>query len=124
MRIATPMLALLLAANAAAAGCPAGDKLIAPCFALHGRLQAWNGNPTFRIWRIGTRRVLGVEDNGGQPYLPPAIRKVLGDDAFGKRVTADYRVCPLTKARKGWMQIVCVMDARNITLQRDGDQAR
>jgi hypothetical protein len=108
MKIAAMMMALMLGANAAVA-CPAG----LPCFTVHGRLQAWNGNPTFRIWRIGTRRVLGVHDEA----LPPVLLRAFGADAFGKRVTADFKVCPLTRQRKGRMQMVCVAGARGVTVR-------
>src|SRR5260370_33430553 len=32
----------------------------ASCYWTRGRLAVYNGNPTFRIWRIGTNKILGV----------------------------------------------------------------
>jgi hypothetical protein len=117
MRSVAVVVAWMLAANGTVAAplCPSGDRPVAPCFTAHGRMQAWNGNPTFRIWRIGTTRVLGV--HGEDAHLPPALKAAFGDNAFGKRVTADFKVCPLTRQRKGWMQMVCIVDARNVTVQ-------
>src|SRR5438045_754398 len=40
------------------------------CYWMHGRLSVYNGNPTFRIWQIGTHHILGVF-NGSSHY--PAL---------------------------------------------------
>ena len=53
--------ALLLAASfAGPPRCKGNPALVGQCFTIHGRLRAYNGNPTFRIWPIGTRRIVGV----------------------------------------------------------------
>jgi hypothetical protein len=30
------------------------------CYWTHGRLGVYNGNPSFRVWRIGTTRIVGI----------------------------------------------------------------
>ncbi len=42
--------------------CKSDPDIVGVCFTVHGRLSAWNGAPTMRIWRIGTKRILGVHD--------------------------------------------------------------
>src|SRR5689334_2514264 len=50
----------LFAAASPAPACKANPDLAGKCFVVHGRLRAYNGNPTYRIWPAGTRRLLGV----------------------------------------------------------------
>jgi len=37
------------------------------CYWTHGRLSVYNGSPSFRIWQVGTRHMLGVF-NGPSHY--------------------------------------------------------
>src|SRR5260370_7960810 len=55
----------------------------ASCYWTHGRLTVYNGNPSFRIWRIGTTKILGVlsgpssrrrdPEDGEHPEFPPNL---------------------------------------------------
>lgn len=45
--------------------CKGNPAVIGACFKVHGRLSSWNGNPTFRIWPTGTKRMLGVREEFG-----------------------------------------------------------
>ncbi len=111
------------------------------CYWAHGRLSVYNGNPSDRIWKIGTRRILGVFN--GPSHFPPST---IADDedpelpvnlemayeadyrrwkqSEGNRdyefpvVFADFEVCPLEPEKKGEMQAVCVESAKNIFLQK------
>ena len=120
MKVLAVAMAGWLAASGAVAApvCKNGRVPVALCFALHGRLQAWNGTPTFRIARLGTSRVLGIEGEPYDPWLPDSVRRALGPDATGKRINADFEVCPLTKEKPGHMQMVCVIGASHVT-ERD-----
>ena len=93
-----------------------------PCFWVHGRLSAANGAPTFRIWRIGTKRILGVVDaNGGSEsaaVLPDSVRALVTPDAFQVLVYGDFRVCPLAADRPVRMRPVRVIEARRLTARR------
>jgi len=48
------------AAEQSTAPCAESPKVVSACFVVHGRLFFANGNPSFRILRIGTKRILGV----------------------------------------------------------------
>ena len=76
-------------------------------FWVHGRLRAYCGGPGWRIWVVGTTRVLGVSedgqpalDQGCMPYelyaLALSQRDVTGTDIFG-----DFLVRPLQKDAPG-----------------------
>jgi hypothetical protein len=111
------------------------------CYWAHGRLSIYNGNPSDRIWKIGTSRILGVFN--GPSHFPP---HTIADDedpelpvnlgmayeadyrrwkqSEGNRdyefpvVFADFEVCPLEPEKKVEMQAVCVESAKNIYLQK------
>ena len=89
-------------------GCRAHPDLAGPCFRVHGRAALYNGNPTVRIWKNGTHRLLGVSARCEPPAcepLPPAVRAALD---WEHPVFADFVVCPFTRERPGVMQMVCV----------------
>ena len=95
--------------------CSASPHVVGACFTLHGRLSFSNGTPDCRLWRIGTKRILGVLDpsntqerNEG-PRLPYGIACFPGDNTY-----ADFTVCPMTKERPGEMQMVCVESASHV----------
>ena len=124
------VLACLLAAGvssgaiaAASEDCRARSDLVGPCFRVHGRAALYNGNPTIRIWKVGTRRLLGVSARCEPPAcepLPAAVRAALD---WVHPVYADFVVCPFAPARAGVMRMVCVAAATNLrrgTEQSDG----
>ena len=76
-------------------------------------MQAANENPSVRIWKVGTKRVLGVR-NKNLKNLPKKVRE---EFSFGVFVFADYKVCPLTKEKPGRMQMVCVESMKNIRIE-------
>jgi len=95
--------------------CKDHPKVIGACFTVSGRLSAYNGAPTLRIWKAGTRRILGVSEQRfhevGYVNVPEDIRtKVNFDtDLFGS-----FLVCPFTRSRPGEMQMVCVVSGQNL----------
>ena len=122
-RIALSVLTLLLAPSLARAdgrACRMDKLLVGPCFSLHGVLFAANGAPTFRIRRTGTNRILGVRDSEN-PVMPADLHARLFEtgDAFDVRISADYLVCPYTRARKGRMQSVCIERASHMAVTRE-----
>jgi hypothetical protein len=105
---------LIISSPTIAAGddlCRDSKQVIDACFTVHGRLQQSNGNPNMRIWIVGTHHILGVLDSDGrdesETAVPPNVKK-LGGEYVSKPVFGDFEVCPLTKAHRGWMQMVCV----------------
>ncbi len=112
------------------------------CYWTHGRLSVYNGSPSFRIWQIGARHILGVfngpshypartNDDIENPELPSELyRAYEADNRRLKRETgimwaipppafADFEVCPLRPEIKRWMQAVCIESAKNIFIERD-----
>ena len=110
------------------------------CYWTHGRLAVYNGNPTWRIWKIGTHRVLGVysgpsrypprsDTDSENPEFPASLnaafdadynRRVAAKDpdtAFPDQVFGDFEICPLEPERKGEMQPVCIESAGHFVFQ-------
>ena len=83
--------------------CRKDPRVIAACYTVHGRLNNWNGNPTRRIWIIGTKRMLGLRDG---TELPVALEKPLSD--FDHEVYGDFDFCPFTPQKSGVMQVGCL----------------
>ncbi len=96
--------------------CHENPNIVGPCQKIRGVLRAWNGTPTYRISRVGTRRILGIDEwpkrLAGYCGLPQYLRDTI--EKGHKEIVADFVVCPLTKSRPGWMQIVCVDSATRV----------
>jgi hypothetical protein len=92
--------------------CKSDPDIVDACFTVHGRMSAWNGSPTLRIWRAGTNRILGDHDDWP---LPEALARQMDweVEAWG-----DFEVCPFTKEKPGVMQMVCVESATNVTYKK------
>jgi hypothetical protein len=111
------------------------------CYWTHGRLGIYNGNPSDRIWKVGTRRILGVfngpshfpprsDDDFESPELPANLERAYkADYQSWKRskedlphafpvIFADFEVCPVEQEKKGEMQAVCVESAQSISVQK------
>ncbi|MGA2370517.1 MAG: hypothetical protein ACLPPV_12860 [Candidatus Korobacteraceae bacterium] len=92
--------------------CRSDSRVIADCFQVHGRLSNWNGNPTRRIWIVGTKRMLGLRDG---TELPAALQKSLSD--FDHEVVGDYEFCPFTPQKSGVMQVGCLAKVSNYQIK-------
>ena len=94
------------------------------CYWAHGRLSFYNGTPAFRLWKIGTRRILGIysgpdaekrdELDNEHPELPADVRRVF--KPLENQIFADFEVCPLEPEVPGNMQAACIESARNIVI--------
>jgi hypothetical protein len=115
-------------------------EIAASCYWTRGRLSLYNGNPGWRLWKVGTKRILGIYSgphsqrydrlDNEHPELPANLETIY--DAEYKRAMArkdpnagwpgsafgDFEVCPLEPGRKGEMQAACIESARNIILQK------
>jgi hypothetical protein len=106
------------------AGCAAISDAKAPCFTVHGLLQGSNGVPGIRMWRIGTRRVLGIVGGDGSPaaddLVPRRLYAQMQTETPGwlRSVDAQFRVCPLATEKAGWMQPVCIVSASHVVFTR------
>ncbi len=95
--------------------CRNNSEQVGECFKVHGRLSAYNGNPSFRIWRIGTARLLGVSDAHAKiSQFPSDLEDKLD---WGVQVFGDFEVCPFAKETKGAMQFVCIAAASNLVVR-------
>ena|SRR6266849_5087075 len=99
----------------------------ASCYWTHGRLGFGNGTPAFRLWKIGTKRILGIYSgpsvdryglDNENPELPYDLSKKY--DPLKGRVFADFEVCPLEQEKHGAMQAVCIESAKNIVVSKAG----
>jgi len=106
-------------AETTAKSCRAHPKLIGKCFDVHGRLSVYNGAPAVRLWRSGTRRMLGVSEGRfnlpGYRNLPESLSLQLTGD---NEVFGDFLVCPFTRPRPREMQLVCIESARNLSIRQ------
>ena len=82
-----------------------------PCFTVHGRLYVSTGLRA-RIWVVGTKRLLGVENLNA---LPKNISNLLTTE---NRIYGDFVVCPLTRDEPGHMRIVELCSGSNLVIQR------
>jgi hypothetical protein len=99
--------------------CREHPQLIGKCFNVRGRLSTYNGNPAVRLWRIGTRRILGISE---QRFSLPEYRN-LPEDLSQKldgetSIIGDFLVCPFTPAKPREMQLVCIESARNVVVKK------
>ena len=94
------------------------------CYWIHGRLSIYNGgNPNFRLWKIGTHRLLGIYSGpGAGPFddeLPDEDDvelpvNLMRHDFTRGSVFGDFEVCPLAPEKEGRMQPACIESARHI----------
>lgn len=96
------------------------------CYWTHGRLSLYNGTPSFRLWKIGTHRILGIYsgpsvDRSGldneNPEFPASIQKQF--KPYENYIYADFEVCPLEPEISGKMQAACINSAKNIVVIAD-----
>ena len=128
----TIVLAMLLAIGLSVSGAPqrAAKRKIAcktpentaSCYWAHGRLSVYNGTPSFRLWKTGTHRLLGIYSgpdsekrdvlDNEHPELPANVERAL--EPFQNVVFADFEICPLEPEHAGVMQAACIESAKNI----------
>jgi hypothetical protein len=99
--------------------CREHPQLAGKCFTVHGKLSTYNGNPAVRLWRIGTKRVLGVSDQRfslpGYRNIPEDLAKQLDGE---NEILGDFLVCPFTRPRLGEMQLMCIESAKNVVVKK------
>ena len=89
-------------------------------FTIHGRLSCYNGGSTYRIWIIGSKRMLYVAGD-----RTPAIERVNRyftdtDSWFMHDIFADFTVEPLAPDEKGHMRPVRVVAIKRVVIAKDG----
>jgi hypothetical protein len=105
-------------ADADTFSCASSKQIIGGCFDVHGRLRLGNGTPGFRMWPIGTDRMLGILDGEGRDetddVIPASVRALFSGKYDTVSVVGDYEVCPLSRERKGSMRMVCIRKATRL----------
>src|SRR4026208_1019226 len=80
--------------------CREHPQLAGKCFNVRGRLSVYNGSPAMRLWRVGTRRVLGIsEQRFSLPdyrNLPEELASQLNSE---NEIYGDFLVCPFTRPK-------------------------
>jgi hypothetical protein len=99
--------------------CREHPALVGRCFNVSGRLSVYNGAPALRIWKVGTRRMLGISEQRflvkGYRNIPEHIENQINQDAD---IFADFLVCPFTRSKPREMQLVCVETAKNLVVRK------
>jgi hypothetical protein len=99
--------------------CRDHPDLSGPCYKVKGRMFLSNGTPSFRIWPIGTKRILGVSEarfmRSDYANMPDDLAQRLNCETA---IYADFIVCPFTKNKPGVMRLVCVESAKNISIRK------
>lgn len=98
--------------------CRQQPRLVGKCFTVRGRLSLYNGAPTIRLWRAGTRRMLGVSGSyaeAGYSSIPAEIERQLD---WETEVWGDFLVCPFTPQRPREMQMICLESGKNLRTRK------
>jgi hypothetical protein len=97
-----------------AAACQQTGRAVDEAFTVRGRLFAANGGGSgYRIWPVGTRRILWVS-----PKIDPPLPGDLegGFRPFDEELYGDFTVVPLARDKPGVMREICFVAARNLTV--------
>ncbi len=112
------MLSISLSVYAQEKPCSQNPRVIGSSFVVHGRLAYYNGTPTVRLWRIGTKRILGVAEHvysvKGYVNLPKSIEDKLSWKVY---LYGDFLVYPFTKSQPGVMQMICIESVKNLVIK-------
>ena len=107
---------------------PCKTPQIAPnCYWAHGRLSVYNGGyPNFRLWRIGTNRMMGIWNSPwdyahrDQMVLEdeddnfPANIETLKINFLQVNLFGDFEVCPLEPLKPAARQAACIAAAKHL----------
>jgi hypothetical protein len=94
--------------------CRANPDLVGPCMPMRGRIGVANGAYWAKIWKVGTKRILGIHRD---IPLPQNLQDALGG-RWDVVVIGDFVVCPFTKDIPGHMQSVCVESAAHLRVKK------
>ena len=99
--------------------CRTHPQLVGRCFTLRGRLSVYNGAPALRLWKVGTRRMLGISEQHfaveGYRNVPENIESQIKQDVA---VFGDFLVCPFTRPHPREMQLVCIEEGKNLVVRK------
>ena len=85
---------------------------------MRGRLGVYNGAPALRIWKIGTKRMLGISEQrfaiAGVRNVPEDVQTKIDQNRF---LYGDFIVCPFTEPQPNEMQLVCIERVINLRIK-------
>jgi hypothetical protein len=104
------------------------------CYWTRGRLQVSMGAGSWKMWKVGTKRIVTVfngpsgfparmQDEVRNAEFPANLEKAYQAEiprlerlkqAVPDLVYADFEICPLEPEREGASQAVCIESAKNI----------
>jgi hypothetical protein len=98
------------------------------CYWTHGRITIGNGTPAYRLWEIGTKRMLGIYSgpstyrdplslDNEDPDFPANVEKIWSPRVY-RPLYGDFEVCPLAPEHPGAMRPACVESAKNLFVNR------
>ena len=111
------VLIMVLPLFAAEPQCKENPRLIGACYKVHGRLDPGADTVELRLWRVGTKRILGISsgpsiDDASYPIFPNNLKFPHSESICG-----DFEVCPFTRERKGTMRLVCIESASHLVVK-------
>ncbi len=110
------------------------------CYWTRGRLREGNGNPSYRLWEIGTHRLMGIYsgpavyngpladkyplDNEGPEFPLNVERDLIGskNQVWANTIYADFEICPLEPEKPEAMQAACIESAKNLYVEKTNDR--
>jgi hypothetical protein len=72
-----------------------------------------SGSPSLRIWLIGTKRVVGLEDFTIPSVIEPYLDATSPEYSF---IYGDFEVCPVEPDKPGHMRRVRMVGAQNLVV--------
>jgi hypothetical protein len=100
----------------------------ASCYWTRGRITIGNGTPAYRLWKVGTKHLLGIYSgpstyrdplslDNEDPDFPANVEKIWSPRVY-RPLYGDFEVCPLAPERAGFTCPVCVESAKNLSVER------
>lgn len=105
-------------ANADCKPCRKHPGVIGPAFKIRGVLSFWNGSPSVRIWKVGTKRILGVSEQRFYKEDYCNLPKWLPTIGIDEEITGDFVLYPFTKDKPGEMRLVCIDTIYNVKVRK------
>ncbi len=97
--------------------CEDKERFVGSCFSVQGRLSISNGTPSVRILPKGSKRLLGVVNDGDAEgrALPNEVAKLISVETH---IQGNFEVCPLTEPKPNQMQMVCLLSGKNLIVRK------
>ena len=114
--IATTYLALSSPVMAAEPSCRENPRLVENCLWVRGHLSV-RANMRPYLHPAGTRRLLGIASPDGEVIMPAGLTQIF-QTRVESELSGDFEVCPFTRRRSGFMQLVCIAAARHLSVSQ------